>query len=185
MMKNLLITAGVGLVCGVIGAMGYSYFFGPKSAGSTAKESQAKSDSGSTEESGPEKKSGSAESNDSGRGSNAQGSTTSSIPGVSPPNDADMLKQLITDLSRRVDHLRERVDSVTLPMDATLPALRKMQIKLSELTHAMAEVAALPAAHRQFDNQLEALKEELKTLRSASTPRRLTRLAIGSPVSPL
>ncbi len=165
MMKNLLITAGVALACGVIGAMGYSYFFGPKSAGPKSKESQGKSDSGSTKDSGPEKKSGSAESKESGKGSNAQASTKNSIPGVSPAKDADMLKQLITDLSRRVDHLRERVDGVTLPTDATPPALRKMQIKLSELTHAMAEVAALPAAHRQFDNQLEALKEELKTLR--------------------
>ena len=40
-----------------------------------------------------------------------------------------------------------------------------MQIKMSELTHAMAEVAALPAAYRQYDNRLETLKEELKTLR--------------------
>ena len=165
MMKNLLITAGVALVCGVIGAMGYSYFLGPKSAGSMSRESQGKSDSGPTKDSGPEKKSGNAESQALGKGSNAHASTSSSISGVSPANDAEMLKQLITDLSRRVDHLRERVDGATLPMDATPPALRKMQIKLSELTHAMAEVAALPAAHRQFDNQLEALKEELKTLR--------------------
>ena len=159
MMKNLLMTASVALVCGVIGAMGYSYFFGPKSAGPKSKESQGKSDSG------PEKKSGSAESKESGKGSSAHASTTSSLPGLSPAQDVDMLKQLITDLSRRVDHLRERVDGVTLPMDATPPALRKMQVKMSALTHAMAEVAALPAAHRQFDNQLEALKEELKTLR--------------------
>ena len=30
----------------------------------------------------------------------------------------------------------------------------------------MAEVSALPAAYRQYDNQLETLKEELKTLRA-------------------
>jgi hypothetical protein len=33
MMKNLLITAGVALVCGVGGAMGYAYFFGSRSDG--------------------------------------------------------------------------------------------------------------------------------------------------------
>ena len=54
---------------------------------------------------------------------------------------------------------------MTLPTDATPPALRKMQIKMSELTHAMAEVAAVPAAYRQYDNRLETLKEEFKTLR--------------------
>ena len=165
MMKNLLITAGVALVCGAIGAMGYSYFFGPKSKGSSSEGSQSKSDSSSKKESDPKEKPGGGESKESGKGSNAQAATKSSGPGLSPAKDADMLKQLITDLSQQVDNLRERVDGLTLPMDATPPALRKMQVKLSELTHAMAEVAALPAAHRQFDNQLEALKEELKTLR--------------------
>lgn len=43
MMKNLLITAGVALVCSMIGAMGYTYFFGPKSQGSSAEGSQGKS----------------------------------------------------------------------------------------------------------------------------------------------
>ena len=165
MMKNLLITAGVALVCGVIGAMGYAYFFGPKSKGSSSEESQGKSDSGSTKDSGSKEKSGSGESKESGKESNAPASTTNSMPGVSSAKDADMLKQLITDLSQRVDHLRERVDSLTLPTDATPPALRNMQVKMSALTHAMAEVAALPAAYRQYDNQLETLKDELKTLR--------------------
>ncbi len=163
--KSLLITAGVALVCGVIGAMGYSYFFGPKSRGPTSEESQGKSDSGSTKVSSPKEKSGSGESKESGKGSNAQAATKSSVPGVSSAKAADMLKQLITDLSRRVDHLRERVDGVTRPTDATPPALRKMQVKMSALTHAMAEVAALPAAYRQYDNRLETLDEELKTLR--------------------
>ena len=67
MMKSFLITASVALVCGVIGAMGYAYFFGPKSKGSSSEESQGKSDSGSTKDSGPEKKSGSGESKESGK----------------------------------------------------------------------------------------------------------------------
>ena len=165
MMKNLLITAGVALVCGVIGAMGYAYFFGPKSKGSSSEGSQGKSDSSSKKESGSEEKSGGGESKQSGKESDAQASTTNSIPGVSSAKDADMLKQQIKDLSRRVDQLRERVDGVTQPTDATPLALRKMQIKMSELTHAMADVAAVPAAYRQYDNRLETLKEELKTLR--------------------
>ncbi len=110
MMKNLLITAGVALVCGVIGAMGYAYFFGPKSAGPRSEQSQGKSDSSSKKDSGSKEKSGGGESKKSGKASNTQASTTNSMPGVSSANDADMLKQQIKDLSRRVDHLRERVD---------------------------------------------------------------------------
>ena len=55
MMKSILITAGVALVCGVIGAMGYAYFFGPKSKGSSSEGPQGKSDSSSKKESGPER----------------------------------------------------------------------------------------------------------------------------------
>ncbi len=76
-----------------------------------------------------------------------------------------MLKQQIKELSQRVDHLRERVDGVTQPTDATPLALRRMQIKISELTHAMADVAALPAAYRQYDNRLKTVSDELQTLR--------------------
>jgi hypothetical protein len=165
MMKNLLITAGVALVSGVIGAMGYAYSFGPKSKGSSPEGSQAKSDSSSKKESGSKEKSGGGESKESGKGSNAQASTTNSIPGVSSVKDADMLKQQIKELSRRVDHLRERVNGVTQPTDATPLALRTMQIKMSELTHAMADVAALPAAYQQYDNRLKTVDEVLKTLR--------------------
>ena len=146
MLKNLLITAGVALVCGVIGAMGYAYCFGPKSKGSSPKGSQGKSGSSSKKESGSEEKSGGGESKQSGKESDSQASTTNSISGVSWVKDADMLKQQIKDVSRRVDQLRERVNGVTQPTDATPLALRTMQIKMSELTHAMADVAAVPAA---------------------------------------
>ncbi len=180
MMKNLLITAGVALVCGVIGAMGYAYFFGPKSKGSSSEGSQGKSDSSSKKESGSKGNSGGGESKQSGKESEAQASTTNSIPGVSSSKDGDMLKQEIKDLSQRVDHLRERVDGVTQPTDATPLALRRMQIKMSALTHAMAEVAALPAAYRQYDNQLETLKDELKTLRERIDAAQAD--SIGGPV---
>jgi hypothetical protein len=165
MMKHLLITAGVALVCGVIGAMGYAYLFGPNSKGSSPEGSQGKSDSSSKKESGSKEKSGGGESTESGKGSNAQALTTNSIPGFSSVKDADMLKQQIKDLSRRVDHLRERVNGVTQPTDATPLALRTMQIKMSELTHAVADVAAVPAAYRQYDYRLKTLNEELKILR--------------------
>ncbi len=170
MTKNLLITAGVALVCGVIGAMGFERFFGPKSEGSSSNHSQGKSGSGSKKESGSNEKSAGGESKESGKESNAQASTANSIPGVSSAKDADMLKQQIRDLSQRVNHLRESVDSVTRPSDETPPVLRMMQIKMSELAHEMAEVAVLPAAYRRYDNRLETLKEELKTLRARIEP---------------
>ena len=58
MVKSILVTAGVALVCGVIGAMGYAYFFGPRSEGSSLAGSQGKIVSGSTKDSGPKEKSG-------------------------------------------------------------------------------------------------------------------------------
>ena len=72
MMKNILVTGWVALVCGVIGAMGFAYFFGPKSKGSSSEGSQGESDSGSKKESGPKEKAGGGESKESGKESNAQ-----------------------------------------------------------------------------------------------------------------
>jgi hypothetical protein len=177
MIKNLLITASVALVCGVIGAMGYAHFFGPKSKGSSPDQSQGKSDSGSKNEPGPKEKSGGGES----KQSNAQASTTSSIPGVSPAKDADMDKQQIKDLSQRVDQLRARVDDLTRPTDATPPAMRTMQIKMSDLAREMADIAMLPAAYRQYDNRLENLKEEIKTLRACIEAARSDPIGGGIP----
>ena len=56
MMKNLLMTAGVALICGVIGAAGYLYFLGAKPEESTS--SQKKPDSESAKEATEKKKSG-------------------------------------------------------------------------------------------------------------------------------
>ncbi len=170
MIKSLLITAGVALVCGVIGAMGYAHFFGPKPEGSRSDQSQGESDSGSKNESGSKEKSTGGENKASGKESNGRASTTNSIPGVSSTKDADMVKQQMKDLSRRVDNLRERVNGVTQPTDATPAVLRTMQVKMSKLAHEMAEVSALPVAYRHYDKRLETLKEELKTLRARIGP---------------
>ena len=58
MMKNLLITAGVALVCGVIGAMGYAYFFEPKSKGLRRQGPRTRAIRDRRQESGPKEKSG-------------------------------------------------------------------------------------------------------------------------------
>ena len=166
MTKTLLITAGVAMLCGVIGAMGYSYFFGSKPE-SSADQSRAGNDRGGKKASGTEKKSGGgSDGKSSGKESNAQASTSSSIPGFSSAEDADTLKKQIMDLMQRVDRLGERVDRMTRPKDETPPVLRTMQIKMGELAREMDEVAALPARVRHYGNRLETLQEDLKTLRA-------------------
>ncbi len=160
MIKQLLITAGVALVFGGIGAMGYAYFADPKSKEPSSDKAQGEGDSGSKKESGSNEKSDGGKSQKS-----AKASTADSVPGDSAGEDAQTVMHQIKDLSQRVDQLRERVDNATRPADETAPVLRMMQIKVSELAREKAEVSALAAAHRRFDDRLEILREELNTLR--------------------
>ena len=164
MTKNLLITAGVALLCGVIGAMGYSYFFESKSDKSSD-QSQDKNNSSSKKKSSS-KKSGGGSNKESGKESNAQASTSSSIPGFSSAEDADTLKKQIMDLMQRMDRLGERVNRMTRPKDQTPPVLHTLQIKIGELAREMDELASLPAKVRHYDNRLETLQEEIKTIRA-------------------
>jgi TolA-binding protein len=161
MMKNLLMTAGVALICGVIGAAGYLYFLGAKPEESPS--SQKKPDSGSAQEATEKKKSGFS-GTQSVMESNSRGA--SSIPGFTASDDADTLKKQIADLMQRVDGLSARVDRMTRPKDETPPVLHTMQIKMGELARVMDEVASLPAKVRHYDNRLETMQEEIKTLRS-------------------
>jgi len=161
MMKNLLMTAGVALICGVIGAAGYLYFLGAKPEESPS--SQKKPDSGSAQEATEKKKWGFS-GTQSVMESNSRGA--SSIPGFTAADDADTLKKQIADLMQRVDGLSARVDRMTRPKDETPPVLHTMQIKMGELARVMDEVASLPAKVRHYDNRLETLQEEIKTLRS-------------------
>ncbi len=161
MMKNLLMTAGVALICGVIGAAGYLYFLGAKPEESPS--SQKKPDSESAKEATENKKSGFS-GTESVMESNSRGA--SSIPGFTASVDADTLKKQIADLMQRVDGLSARVDRMTRPKDETPPVLHTMQIKMAELARVMDEVASLPAKVRYCDNRLETMQEEIKTLRS-------------------
>ena len=83
MMTNLLITAAVALISGVIGAMGYSYFFGPKPDESSS--SQSKTEAGSNKESSSKSKSGGGSNPESAQESSTQASTSSSIPDSAQP----------------------------------------------------------------------------------------------------
>ncbi len=163
MMKNLMITAAVGLVCGVVGAMAYSYFFGSKGENGPSPD---KNESAKSKQASSAKKSGGGgSSKDSSKSSNAQASTSDSIPGFSGSNDPGTLEKQINDLMQRVDRMGERVDRISRPKDETPPVLRTMQIKMGELAREIDEVAQLPARVRHYDNQLQTLREDLKSLR--------------------
>ncbi len=176
MMKNLMITAGVALLFGVLGAVGYSYFFGSKSNDSSSDQSKSKNESGSKNQSKSKQGSGSGSSKESGKESNSQSSNSSAIPGFTSAEDAETLKRQIMDLMQRVDRLGERIDRVSRPKDETPPVLHTLQIKMSELTREMDELASLPARVRHYDNRLETLQEELKTIRG-----RIEAVQEGSP----
>ncbi len=166
-MRNLLVTAGVALLCGVIGAVGYSYFFESRDRQSgDSSRSQGKTASAKPKNASSAGKSGGGgTSKDSGQQSNAQASNSSAIPGFTSADDADTLKKQIVDLMQRVDRLGERVDRMTRPKDETPPVLRTMQIKMGELAREMDEVSSLPARLRHDENRLETLQEDIRAIR--------------------
>ena len=79
-------------------------------------------------------------------------------------------------MMQRIDRLGERVDRVSRPKDQTPPVLHTLQIKIGELAREMDDLSSLPAKVRHYDNRLESLQEELKTLRS-----RVESMQDGSP----
>ncbi len=160
MMKNLLMTAVVGLLSGVVGAAGYTHFFGAKPEESGSAEQKPVTVSKGAPEKGTSAFSGTQSVNES----NAR--TASSIPGFTASDDADTLKKQIASLMERIDGLSGRIDRLSRPKDETPPVLHTMQIKMGELARVMDDVASLPAKVRHYDNRLESMQEEIKSLRS-------------------
>jgi hypothetical protein len=169
MWKQLVITGAVALVCGVAGAMGYAYAFGGKVKEAAPDQSQSKSDPGSKKLSISATKSLGGQAAQTDNESKAQVAGTKSKATVQTPAQAALLMQQVKDLTQRVDNLRGRVEELTRPIDETPPVLRMMQIKINTLAHEIANLSALPAACRQFDNRLEAFKEELEALRTQTS----------------
>ena len=161
MIKHLLITAGVALLCGVFGAMGYAYFFDAKSRDPSDK-SLAKSDSASKKDSDSDQKSTAAKSHDS----STEANTHNAVAGAGSASGPKVLNDQIKELSQRIDQLRERVDNVTRPTDEPPPAVRTLQVRMSQLTQELALVATLPAAYRHYNTRLEIINEEVKSLRT-------------------
>jgi hypothetical protein len=122
---NLLVTALVGLVCGAIGAMGYSAFFGTKSG--TASASQSKTEEGSKGETSSQAQlagpSGTAPAN----ATTAQG--PGSNPGSPAGEEVDELKQQIANLSHRIDQLGERIDRLQQLLSVALPFIQRIAPK--------------------------------------------------------
>ncbi len=122
-MTILLITATVALISGVVGAMGYTHYLGPK-LGEHAT-SQSKSGTGSNTESNFKSESDGA----SAKESSTQASTSSSIQGSSSAQDADGLKEQIKSLNRRIDRLGEQVDRVQQLLSLAVPLLQRIAPK--------------------------------------------------------
>ncbi len=119
--------AAVGLVCGVLGAMGYLYFFGPKPG--DASSSQSKTDAGSNQESSSGGKSGGGSNTVSAKDSGTQASTSTSVPGLSSAQEASELKQQIRDLNQRINRLGEEVDRVEQLLSLAVPLLQRIAPK--------------------------------------------------------
>jgi hypothetical protein len=119
-------TFAIALLAGVIGAMGYLHFFGPKPVErSSSSQSEAKSGKDSSLKGGSDGGTKIA----SGSESSTQGSTSSSIPGVSGSPEADELKQQIKTLKLKLDGLGERVDRLQHLLSLAVPLLQRISPK--------------------------------------------------------
>jgi hypothetical protein len=104
------------LICGALGALGYSHFFGPKSGEPTSQ---------SSAEQGPSKESTLTSKSSGGSSSN---SAKDSGPGAST-EQAGNLKQQIMSLNKRIDRLGERVDRLQELLSLAVPLLQRMAPK--------------------------------------------------------
>ena len=114
-MSSIMVMA-VSLICGAVGAMGYSYFLGPKSSEPS---SQSESNAASGNESGSR--------GGSGRTPGAESATNSSA--AASPEESGDLKQQIMSLNKRIDRLGERVDRLQELMSLAVPLLQRLAPK--------------------------------------------------------
>lgn len=165
--RNVLISAGVALVAGMLGAGIILYFFAsPKS---TSNQSPTHEQSSSQKTAGPGKKSeskGSDKESDKGSGADETSQSGSAIPpGFTLADDADSLRRQIEHLSERIDQLGHRLDAQSRPREAIPPDLRTLQIKVGDLTSTIEEIGNLPSRFRRLESRFEDLQQSMKTLR--------------------
>ncbi|MGO9921959.1 MAG: hypothetical protein ACLQIB_45595 [Isosphaeraceae bacterium] len=128
-MKNLLVIAAVGLVSGTIGAMGYSYIFGPGTGDASSSLSRTKA--GSNQEASSHSNPGGGSPTEAAQGSSTpeSTSTSSSIPGFSSAHEAKELKERITGLNRRIDQMGERIDRLQELLSLAVPIMQRIAPK--------------------------------------------------------
>ncbi|MGO9920937.1 MAG: hypothetical protein ACLQIB_40395 [Isosphaeraceae bacterium] len=167
---NVLISAGVALVAGMIGAGIILFFFAfPKSA---SNQSPTHEQSGSQKTSGAGKESeskGSGKESDKGSGADETSQLGSAIPGFTLADDADALRRQIDHLSERIDQLGQQLDTQSRPRDAIPPDLRTLQIKVGDLTSTIEEIGNLPSRFRRLESRFEDLRQNVKMLRDQLT----------------
>jgi hypothetical protein len=130
-MKSLLATGAVALVCGVIGAMGYSYFFGPKPQASAS--TQSGKQAGSKGESAGKSQDGAASKAELPNEASTMESSpsASAMPGEISMEDAETLNQQLAKLTARIDRLGERVDRLQELLGLAVPLLQRLAPKTS------------------------------------------------------
>ncbi len=128
-MRNLLVTAFVAVICGVMGAMGYLQLFGPtpgkpldQSKNELGSSSQTKLRTGSRGEA-------TSGSSNEAPASSASVAHQSSAPGLGSTDEASELKQRIVDLNQQIARLGERVDRLQELLSLTLPLLQRIAPK--------------------------------------------------------
>jgi hypothetical protein len=162
--RVLIFSSLVALVCGVVGGWGYSSFFSSKGDGKKSSDKHAAANASS--DSSTKKRAGEAESSKESGGRSESGEE---VPAPTRPGELDMLRKQIEDLAKRVDSLDERFDSLTLPRDQTSPEIRKLQVKVIDLAHAVERMGDPPPQFRHIEDRLEELQQQLKALQSQIT----------------
>ena len=162
--RVLLFSGLVALVGGVAGGWGYSSFFSSQGAGKESSDKHAAAKQSS--DSSTKKRAGEAESTKESRGQSKSGEE---VPAPTRPGELDTLREQIEDLAKQVSSLGERFDSLSLPRDQTPPELRKLQVKVIDLAHAVERMDDPPTHLRHIDDRLEELHQQLKALQSQIT----------------
>jgi hypothetical protein len=85
------------------------------------------------------------------------------------PGELEALRTHIDTLAKRIDTLDKRLDSLTLPRDQPPPEIRKLQVKVTDLAHAVERIGDPPAQFRHIEDRLAELHQQLEALQSQTT----------------
>lgn len=161
--KMLLMAGAVSLLCGLLGALGYQYFFGGESQSDDdkhASSSDKKSGGSQQGKSGSSKQDKGSDEGQTGSASNER----QTIPGFTTTEDAESLRKQIGRLSQQIYALHVRMDQLTRSEEQTPPNLHTLQIKVGEMAQTIHELAKLPSQIRQTSSRVASLEQKLKVL---------------------